>query len=176
MKKYIYLLPILAIALISCGGGDSTDQTENASEETTEMAGVLTDLSQYGMNYTIVLPDKKNVETEITATDWGSVEIRQGNMFMISIGFGEGDIDLLKFDLEEDLVYKSQILEESPNHLVYKREIQDSGMEPEYHFLYVMRLTGDAIEIQNLKDATFNEESIKTMLQSAQSLKAKSES
>lgn len=172
MKKLIYILPMIILALTSCGG-DNAGKEDSANAENPEMTGVVTDLATYGWNYSITLPDKKNVQTEINATDWGSVDIRQGDMFVMSIAFGEGDLDLIKFDLEEDLIYKSQILEESENHIVYKREIEDSGMEPEFHFMYVIKLSGEAIEIQNSKDFTFNEEAIRNMLASARSFKAK---
>ena len=46
-------------------------------------------------------------------------------------------------------------------------------MDPEHHFMYVLRLEGDAIEVQNSKDATFSEEAIRAMLASAKSLTVK---
>ena len=179
MKKTLFIIPVIALAMIACGGGGETGGEDAAAEETTEEAGdaaltgAATDLSEYGMNYTIVLPQKNNVQTVITETDWGGVEVQAGEMFWLTIAYGEGDIDLLKFDLEEDLMYKSEILEESENHLLYKREIENSGMDPEFHFMYVLRLEGDAIEVQNSKDASFNEEAIRAMLASAKSMAEK---
>ncbi len=125
------------------------------------------------MDYTIVLPEKANVETAIMANDWGGIEIKQGEGFQLSIAYGEGDIDLLKFDMEEDLVYKSEILDEGENYIMYKRQIEGSGMDPEVHFMYVILVQDDAIEVQNSKDVSFSEESIKVMLTSAKSLAAK---
>lgn len=176
MKRLIYLIPVIALSLIACGGGGegASSGEDNAAEGASTMEGVNTDLSEYGMDYTIVLPENKSVLTDVVATDWGGIEIRQGESFMLSIAYGEGDIDLLKFDLEEDLVYKSEILEESENHILYKREIEGSGMDPEFHFLYVLSEDGgDAIEIQNLKETSFKEEAIRKMLESAKSLSAK---
>lgn len=176
MKKLFYILPIAALTIISCGGGGNDNAEGDAMEnsESAEMTGTSTDLSEHGMDYTIVLPEKKNLITDIAANDWGGIEIRQGEVFLVSIAYGEGDVDLLKFDLEEDLVYKAEILEESEDHILYKKEIEGSGMDPEYHFLYVHRLDGDAIEIQNLKDVSFNEEQARAMLNAAKTFAPKS--
>lgn len=176
MKKLIYILPLTVMTLFSCGGGEAGSENENseAVEGNSAMQGVLTDLSEYGMDFTIALPEKKDVITNIVANDWGGLEVRQGENFMISIAYGEGDIDLLKFDLEEDLVYKSQVLEEGENFILYKREIEGSGIDPEYHFLYVQKVEDEAIEIQNLKEAGFNEESARNMLNAAKTFSAKS--
>jgi len=178
MKKLLYILPIALLPMLSCGGSGEQTETEEegiveGSAEEAEASGVSTDLSEFGMDYTIILPEKSNVQTEISANDWGGIDIKQGEGFMLSIAYGEGDIDLLKFDMEDDLVYKSEILEDSENLILYKREIEGSGMDPEYHFMYVLRLEGDAIEVQNSKDATFGEEAIKAMLTAAKSLKMK---
>lgn len=140
--------------------------------EGSAMQGNTKDLSEYGLNYTIVLPDDQSTQTDIMANDWGGIEIMKGENFMLQIAFGEGDIELLKSDLNSDLVYKTEILEESPDLILYKREIPNTEMDPEYHFMYVHREGSDAIEIQNIKAATFNEEMIRKMLQSAKSFKA----
>lgn len=176
MKKLIYILPFAALSLLSCGGGEAGSGNENseAVEGNSAMQGVVTDLSEYGMDFTIVLPERKDLITNIEANDWGGIEVRQGENFMISIAYGEGDIDLLKFDLEEDLVYKSQVLEEGENFILYKKEIEGSGMDPEYHFLFVQKVNDEAIEIQNLKEAGFNEESARNMLNAAKSFTPKS--
>jgi hypothetical protein len=177
MKKLIYFIPVMALAFISCGGGEAgTSEEGNAEATETEMTGKTIDLSEYGMDFTIVVPDKANLQTEVIATDWGGVEIIQGENFMLSIAYGEGDLDLLKFDLGEDLVYKSEILEDSPDHLLYKRSIEGADVVPEHHFLYVLKIDGDAVEVQNSKDASFSEEAARAMLKSAMSLKVKSAS
>ena len=180
MKKIKYLLPILAITLYSCGGG--TDEAAGSEETTTEenagvATGNATDLSQYGMDYTIVLPEKAGVQTQIMENNWGGIDIKQGEGFIMSIAYGEGDLDILKFDLENDLMYDAEILEESPSHMVYKRSVKgESEMAPEFHFFYVFSLDGDAIEIQNSKEISFSEEAVRNMLASAKSMKDKSAS
>ena len=176
MKKLIYFLPLTVMTLFSCGGGEAGTGNENAeaAEGNSAMQGILTDLSEYGMDYTIVLPEKKELITKIVANDWGGIEVSQGENFMISIAYGEGDIDLLKFDLEEDLVYKSQVLEEGENFILFKKEIEGSGIDPEFHFLYVHKVKDEAIEVQNLKEAGFNEESARNMLNAAKTFSAKS--
>ena len=175
MKKFKLLFPALfvMITLGACGGGESTEEGQDESTESA-MVGAETDLSPYGFNYVITLPDSKSSELMLSENDWGGLDIMKGEMFMLSIAYGEGNLDLVKSDLQGDLVYKSEILEDDGDHLLYKREIPDSGMEPEYHFIYVFKAGSDIIEIQNSKDASFNEEAIRAMLMSAKSFKAKS--
>ncbi|MEQ8325070.1 MAG: hypothetical protein RIC15_02925 [Vicingaceae bacterium] len=174
MKKFIYLLPFLIAGLMACGGGETDSESEDTQMGEADQAikGVETDLSDYGMPYTITIPDGQ-AELIIEAFDWGGVQIARGENFIMSIAYGEGDIDILKFDMEEDLIYKSEILEEGDNYIMYKREIPDSGMEPEYHFMYVDSGPDEAIEITNSKDVNYGEEAIRKMLASAKTFKAK---
>lgn len=175
MNKSITLISAFLIVLLSaCGGGDSsTDQTEGqASEEMSDMQGMTElNLTDYGLDLSIMIPDENTGVAEVIATDW-SVEIRVGEGFMISVSIGEGDLELLKSDLMEDLVYKAEILDESESHIVYKREIENSGMEPEHHFFLITDIDGDQYDVQNLKDVTYSKEAIDRMLMSAKSIKA----
>ena len=41
---------------------------------------------------------------------------------------------LLDLDLEEDLVFKSEIIKEEENALIYKQDIPDSGVKTQNHF------------------------------------------
>ena len=174
MKKIKYIIPVFISALIACGGGGETaaESEENGTESTESISGAETELSDYGMPFIIVVPDAGSGEVEIIANDWGGVEIVKGEGYMMSIAYGEGDIDLLKFDMEEDLVYKSSIIEEGENFIIYKREIPESGMEPEYHFMVVFPVDGEAMELSNMKDVIFGEKAVRNMLQSAMTFKA----
>lgn len=174
MKKAKYIFPVLLSALIACGGGgeQAAENDENAATETEAVSGSETDLTEYGMPFSITVPDGGNSQTEIMANDWGGIEIVKGESYMVSIAFGEGDVDLLKFDLEEDLVYKSTILDEGENFMLYKREIPESGMEAEHHFMFVFDAGEDAVEITNMKDVIYSEEAARAMLNSAKSFKA----
>ena len=173
MKKILYLMPFALLGLFACGnGGESTGEDES-TEKASTMKGAVTDLSPYGLNCVITLPDGESSQLEINTNDWGGVEIVKGETFMIEMANGDGDLALLKSDLEGDLVYQAEVIEETPEYLLYKREIPGSGMDPEYHFLYVFNNGGDIIEIQNMKSANFNEEAIRKMLESAKSTSAK---
>ncbi len=175
MNKAIAIVSLFSMVMFSaCGGGESTgDQAEGqATEESASMQGMKElNLGEYGMDISIMIPDENTGMAEVIAADW-SVEIRVGEGFMISVSIGEGDLELLKSDLQEDLVYKSEILDESPSHIVYKREIENSGMEPEHHFFYIADVEGDQYDVQNLKDVTYSKEAIDRMLASAKSIKA----
>lgn len=174
MKKIKYIIPVVISALIACGGGGetATENEENGTESTEAISGTETNLADYGMPYSITVPSAGSGQVEITANDWGGVEIVKGEGYMMSVAYGEGDLDLLKFDLEEDLVYKASIIEEGENFILYKREIPESGMAPEYHFMVVFSADGEAIELTNMKDVIFSEEAARNMLNSAKTFKA----
>lgn len=173
MKKIKYIIPVFISALIACGGGGepAAESEENGTEATETMSGAETDLTEYGMPFSIVVPDAGSGQVEIKANDWGGVEIVKGEGYMMSIAYGEGDIDMLKFDMGEDLVYSSEIIEEGENFVFYKREIPESGMAPEYHFMVVYMMDGEAIELTNMKDVIFGEEAARKMLNSAKTFK-----
>ena len=174
MKKIKYIIPVFISALFACGGGGepAAENEENSTEATETISGAETDLTEYGMPYSIVVPSAGSGQVEITANDWGGIEIVKGEGYMMSIAYGEGDIDMLKFDLGEDLVYKAEIIEEGDNFLFYKREIPESGMAPEYHFMVVYSVDGEAIELTNMKEVIFSEEAARNMLNSAKTFKA----
>ena len=179
MNKYITFIGLLSMMFfVACGGGESgsSESEDQAVDESASMAGMKElSLVEHGMDISIMVPDENTGIAEVIATDW-SVEIRVGEGFMISVSIGEGDLALLKSDLEEDLVYKSEILEETESYIVYKREIENSGMEPEHHFFYIADIDGDQYDVQNLKDVTYSKEAIDRMLASAKSIKAVPES
>ena len=172
MKKLLYILPLTVAFLFACGGGtestEGTDETESTEEVVEAAEGTATDLSDFGLPYALVIPDAGSAQ--ISENDWGGVEIVNGDGFMISLSFGEGNLELLKSDLNDDAVYTSTILDEGENYIVYKREIPDAGVTPEVHFMYVATFGEDVIEVQNMKDVTYEEGAIKTMLSSAKSM------
>lgn len=174
MKKFKYIIPVFISALIACGGGGepAAEGEESGTESTEAVTGAETDLSEYGMPFSIVVPEAGSGQVEIMANDWGGVEIVKGETYMVSIAYGEGDLDLLKFDLEEDDLYTGSILEEGENFLLYKKEIPESGMDAEHHFMLVFPTGDDPVEITNMKDVIYSEDAARNMLNSAKTFKA----
>lgn len=125
------LLPILSIALFACGGKEKT-------EEVQAPAGMVTlDLSKYGKQFSIFIPDTANAKLEITEQSWGALEIKVGKKFQLSITEDPGDIELRKSDIKSNdiNIFKSYIVEE-PLAIMWESEIT----KPEYHFYMIQKI------------------------------------
>lgn len=172
MRNLSIALSLSLLTLFSCGGGEKETTTEN--EIVTIPGYVDLDLSEYGYELVIQIPGEDQGLPEISETSFGKIEIRVGKMFGIEIADGPGDFALLKSDLDGDLVYKSKILAEDSTHIIYEREIPDSGIETEYHFFYVANIKDRGrYEIQNLKDEFYSQTAIEKMVEAVKTLRAK---
>lgn len=173
MRK-LRLLSLFAIIVLfsACGGGEeksSATEEETLNENYDKM--IQTDLSEYGLNATIYIPDESKGKAEISETSWGSINIEVGENFGLEIiPFGMS-IEDKKIELQGDLVYNTEYIEQTENLLVFTKVIKDSDMEPEVHFFYVTKVDGEQVEVKNTKDRTFRKEAVDKMVESAKSLK-----
>ncbi|MCO6499133.1 MAG: hypothetical protein J5I47_02005 [Vicingus serpentipes] len=172
MKQLAYILSaFLLISFVSCGD-KSSDVTEDV--EMVELKGYEEiNLSKWGFNMSVMVPNaEENGEPQIELTQMGSVQIIVGAGFGIEIMYGEGDIELLKTDLKEDLVFSSEILKEEENALVYTQDIPDSGVKTQHHFFYKAQLGENIYEVRDLMDGEYGEGMIEKMLAAAKTIKA----
>tara|TARA_R110000868_G_scaffold121081_5_gene321287 strand:+ start:55 stop:576 length:522 start_codon:yes stop_codon:yes gene_type:complete len=173
MRK-LRLLSLFALIVLfsACGSGEeksSAKEEETLNENYNKM--IQTDLSEYGLNATIYIPDESKGKAEISETSWGSINIEVGENFGLEIiPFGMS-IEDKKIELQGDLVYNTEYIEQTENLLVFTKVIKDSDMEPEVHFFYVTKVDGEQVEVKNTKDRTFRKEAVDKMVESAKSLK-----
>ena len=85
--------------------------------------------------------------------------------------YGEGDLELLKMDLKEDLVFSHKIIKEEENALVYSRDIPDSGVKTQNHFFYKAVVGNDIYEVRDLMDGDYGQGMIEEMLSAAKTIK-----
>lgn len=176
MKKITYFLMAATMStLMACGGGanqDAAHDDANNAEQAPDLTGFEQyDLGPHDMELTIMIPGGGSPDA--MANDWGGVDLALGESFMISIANGEGDMELLKADLNDDLVYTATIVEEGADYLIYSRVIADTEMKPEFHFFLKKDFNGDIYEVSNMKDEVFGEGAVRNMLKSAQTLAQK---
>lgn len=174
MKKLSYLLLAISFtALIACGG-DNSETTEETTEEQVELKGFeQLDLTEYGFNLSVMVPAAEtHGDASVVLTERGALEIAVGQDFGIEIMYGEGDIELLKTDLQDDLVFKSEIIKEEDNAIVYKQDIPDSGVKTQNHFFYKAVVGTDVYEVRDLMEGEYGEGMIEKMLEAAKTLKA----
>lgn len=168
MKNLFYLLVCSTILLTSCNSNKEDQQGSGPGQGMMEL-----DLSQYGMNLTMLVPDSTIGTLEVTAQSYGDIEIRVGNYFQVKIAPG-GDLALKKSDLEGDLLFKTTILKEDPNMIIYKSDLPD-GSKSFHHFYMIMNVGGANYEIRDIEDSgeSFSEAIVNKMVESAQTLKPK---
>ena len=174
MKKFTYFIAILScIAFVSCDGGKAEESNQQEEVKTTTLKGYETlDLNQWGFQMAIMIPNaEEHGEAEVTLTERGALEIIVGQSFGIEIMYGEGDIELLKMDLKDDLVFVSEIVKEDENSLIYKQDIPDSGVKTQNHFFYRAQIGTDIYEVRDLIDGNYGLGLIEKMLEASKTIK-----
>lgn len=173
MKRLTYLFAtIIALSFTACGGDEGTDETV----EVVELKGYEElNLSEWGFDLTVMIPEAEiHGDPEVLLTERGALEIVVGLDFGLEIMFGEGDIELLKMDLKDDLVFTSEIVKEEDNAIIYTQDIPDSGVKTQNHFLYKAEVGTNIYEVRDIVDGEFGSGMIEKMLEAAKTVKSSS--
>ena len=170
MKSIKYFGLIFTILILSsCGGGEQTVETPSI-----ELKGYeVLDLNPWGFQMSVMVPNAlENGEPQVNLSERGALEIQVGQAFGIEIMFGEGDLELLKMDLKEDLVFTSKIVKEDSTSIIYSQDIPDSGIQTQNHFFYKAQVGTDIYEVRDLIDGSYGPGMIENMLNAAKTLRA----
>ena len=167
MKKILIILSALSfISLLTPSCGNKTSQEEIKAP----VGMVALDLSKYGKQFSIFVPDTTTAKLEITEQSWGALEIKVGKGFQVSITEDPGDIELKKSDIKSNDVniFKSFIVEE-PITLLWQSEIT----KPEFHFYTIQKVGENTYVLEDIVSADGepqSQEAIQKMLESATKL------
>ena len=169
MKKLITLLSLitLTVTLPSCGG-------KNTKQNIEAPAGMVAlDLSKYGKQFSIFVPDSTAAKLEITEQSWGALEIKVGKNFHISVTEDPGDMELRKSDIKSNDVniFKSFIVDE-PLTIMWESAIT----QPEYHFYSIQKVGKNTYVFEDVVPADgqpLGKDAIQKMLDSAKQIIAK---
>ncbi|MGB0881476.1 MAG: hypothetical protein ACPGSO_00880 [Vicingaceae bacterium] len=174
MKQGIYILTIIsALTLVSCGSSETETVKEEVSKEVSVKGLEPLDLTAYGYDLSIMVPKADlNGAAEVNLTERGTLEIVIGSDYGLEIMFGEGDLELLKTDLKEDLVFNAEIISEEQNALVYTQDIPDSGVKIQNHFMYKAVVGENTYEVRDIALNEYGLGMIEKMLASAKTIKA----
>ncbi|HRG00303.1 MAG TPA: hypothetical protein PKZ75_04255 [Bacteroidia bacterium] len=169
MKKLITLLSLitLTVTLPSCGGKDTKQNIEAPA------GMVALDLSKYGKQFSIFVPDTTAAKLEITEQSWGALEIKVGKNFHISVTEDPGDMELRKSDIKSNDVniFKSFIVDE-PLTIMWESAIT----QPEYHFYSIQKVGKNTYVFEDVVPADgqpLGKDAIQKMLDSAKQIIAK---
>lgn len=166
MKKILIALTALAITttITSCGGGEK-------KEDIQAPAGMVAlDLSKFGKQFSIFVPDTTTSKLSITEQSWGALEIKVGKTFQISVTEDPGDIELKKSDIKSNdiNVFKSYVLEE-PLTIMWESEIT----KPEYHFYSIQKVGNNTYVFEDIVPADgepLGKEAVQKMLDSVKKI------
>ena len=165
MKKLVLLLATPAIIFYASCGNSKKDDTATTIPGMIELS-----LKINGNQLSIMVPDSTKGKMEVVEQSWGATEIKVGKDFQISISEGEGDIALTKSDISGNDVNKfKRFLKDEPKLLFWESQITD----PEFHFYTILKPGTVSYVIEDIKGELFNEKAAQTMVDAANSLKAK---
>jgi hypothetical protein len=166
MKKLFTLLSVitLSIAIPSCGGKDTKQNIEAPA------GMVALDLSKFGKQFSIFVPDTTAAKLEVVEQTWGALEIKVGKGFHISITEDPGDIELRKSDIKSNDVniFKSFLVEE-PLTLMWESAIT----KPEYHFYSIQKIGANTYVFEDVVPADgepLSKDAIQKMFDSAKQI------
>jgi hypothetical protein len=169
MKKLFTILSVIALSatMPSCGGKDTKQNIEAPA------GMVALDLSKYGKQFSIFVPDTTAAKLEVVEQSWGALEIKIGKGFHLSITEDPGDMELRKSDIKSNDVniFKSFILEE-PLTIMWESAIT----KPEYHFYSIQKVGANTYVFEDVVPADgepLSKEAIQKMLDSAKNIIAK---
>jgi hypothetical protein len=131
---------------------------------------VALDLSKFGKQFSVFVPDTIATKLEVVEQSWGALEIKVGKAFHISITEDPGDIELKKSDIKSNdvNVFKSFVSEE-PLTIVWESEIT----KPEFHFYSIQKIGANTYVFEDVVAADgepLSKEAIQKMVDSAKSI------
>jgi hypothetical protein len=166
MKTLITILSAftLSLSIISCGGKESSQNIEAPA------GMVALDLSKFGKQFSVFVPDTTAAKLEIVEQSWGALEIKVGKAFHISISEDPGDIELQKSDIKSNDVniFKSFVIDE-PLTIMWESEIT----KPEYHFYSIQKVGNNTYVFQDVVSADgqpFGKDAVQKMVDSAKKI------
>lgn len=170
--RVLSLFGVLATAglLMSCNGGGSADLDPNRPyfDQATlpnDIKGMVEqDLKEYGLDLVVLIPDSTKGYAAISEMSYGETEIKVGRGYHIRIAEG-ADIDLKRTDIQEDLLFETEVLLDEDTCLVYKSTIRDDPQHVEHHFYLVRTIDGIDYEISDVEGAMHSERAVRAMLE-----------
>lgn len=166
MKKTIALLSALSLSLLFNACGDKAAKQNVQAPD----GMVALDLSKYGKQFSLFVPDTTAAKLQVVEQSWGALEVKVGKNFHISITEDPGDIELRKSDIKSNDVniFKSYLVEE-PLSIMWESEIT----KPEYHFYTIQKIgTSNYVfeDVVPMDGEPFSKESTQKMFDSAKTI------
>ena len=166
MKKLFTILSVIAlsIAISSCGGKETQENVEAPA------GMVALDLSKFGKQFSVFVPDTTAARLEVIEQSWGALEIKVGKGFHLSITEDPGDMELRKSDIKSNDVniFKSFVIDE-PLTIMWESAIT----KPEFHFYSIQKIGNNTYVFEDVVPSDgepLSKDAIQKMLDSAKKI------
>ncbi|MFT6166893.1 MAG: hypothetical protein ACJAV5_001431 [Vicingaceae bacterium] len=179
MKKLQFIGALaMSISILACGGGDSTKTDSDGQTEVTDSPSAdysnmeQISLFDFGVDANIQLPKEDKGPRKIETSATGSVTVEVSDKFGIDINPFGLTVSEKKEELNGDLVYTIEYIEDTADKIIYKKSITDNEeIETEYHFYLTKSIGGELFSVQSLPKV-FSQKAIDKMILSAESVDA----
>jgi hypothetical protein len=146
MKKIIISIFALSLPLlITC-----CSEKESGAKLSNTEGSILLDLSKFGKQFSIYVPDTTTSKLEIVEQSWGALDLKVGTEFQLSIMEDPGDMEFKKSDIKANdvNVFKSFVIDE-PLTVIWESAIT----KPEYHFYSIQKIGADTFVFEDIVSA-----------------------
>lgn len=166
MKKQIFILLCAGSGILfqSCNNETGTTTAQTEKIQLAENDSIF-NVNESGFKFSIVLPKDLmiNESPQIkmnTAT--GELHITLGEKFWIVASQEKGDVNKFKADMEDDMLFKHEIVEENTQSLMYKRVLPD-GTEYDYSYKSCNDVSGIPYIFRTSEEGEFTKENVTRM-------------
>ena len=146
MKKIIICIFTMSLPLLITCCSEKESDTKLSNPE----GLILLDLSKFGKQFSIFVPDTTTSKLEIVEQSWGALDIKVGTEFQLSIMEDPGDMEFKKSDIKANDVniFKSFVIDE-PLTIIWESAIT----KPEYHFYSIQKIGTDTFVCEDIVSA-----------------------
>lgn len=178
MKKAFYALSCFAIAFLvfSCETPTpkvEVQQSQLSLEEELKPSDSLFTVHEGGYDFSILLPRDLMIQddTEIHFNDaTGDLHIQIGNRFWLIVSQEEGSIAQVKEEIQEDMLFKNVIIEETMNSLLYRRVLPD-GNTHDYNYCKRVEMADKTYLFRTSEEGEFSKENVDLMVSAVESIR-----
>ena len=166
MKNTLILFSALTLSVLftSCGNKETKQDIQAPA------GMVALDLSKYGKQFSVFVPDTTSAKLEVTEQSWGALEVKVGKNFHISITEDPGDMELTKSDIKsnEINIFKSFVVDELLS-IMWESLIT----KPDFHFYSIQKIGANTYVFEDVIPADgepFSKDAIQKMFESSKTI------
>lgn len=165
MNKTILNLATVCFLLLAASCGNK------GGNEVVAPQGMHTlNLNRFGKPFAIFVPDTITNKLNVTEQSNGSLHVKVGTNFAISINEQAADFEMKKMDIKDDEINKlKSFIADEPTAIMWESEI----VEPEFHFLVNQKIDESNYSFEDIIDTEvkpFSKDAIQKMFESCKTI------